>query len=151
MTTRAYAAKKALFARWAALAVAGGPLEGIDVDYAWSGNAGARCVYGGGVRFTHEDAVAERGVLIAEVALVSVYIRVKAGPPAPPVQDTDDAAAAIFALIAADLHAQPELGGQMSFAAITQGQGDYDQPPDESVSILALQVRIETDLTYGGV
>ena len=152
MTTRVYEAKKAMFDRLTGLAGEGQPLDGIQVAYAFPGDPQLECVYGGGVRFSHEDAVAERGVLMAEVALVSVYIRV-ASKPATLVEETDARAAEIFAQLAVQLTGDPFLAGQMMFGGITQGQGDYEVLPDgsQSTSILAVQARIETDLTYGGV
>lgn len=151
MTTRVYEAKAALFARVAALAAAGQPLDGVQVAYAAprSQDLQRECVYGGGTRFTHNDAVAERGVLVDEVALVSLYIRV-ASAAAGAVAATDARVAAIFATLAAALTATPLLPGDLRIAAITQGQGDYDQTVDETLSILGVQVRIESTLTYGG-
>ena len=151
MTTQVYVAKKALFDWLAVLAQPTQPLDGIQVAYAFPPDPKLELVYGGGVRFTHDDAVAERGVLIAEVSLVSLYIRV-ARKPAVPVEETDARAADIFRQIAVQLVAQPHLAGPMSFAGITQGQGDYEVLPDQSqtTSILGVQVRVETDLTYGG-
>lgn len=151
MTTRVYEAKAALFDRIALLAADGQPLEGVQVSYAAPRKQDLQreCVYGGGTRFTHADAVAERGVLVAEVALVSLYIRVAAAA-AGAVASTDARAAAIFAVLAGALAASPLLPGDMRIAAITQGQGDYDQTVDETLSILGVQVRIESDLTYGG-
>lgn len=149
MATNVYAAKKALMDRLTVLAGVGQPLAGLQVAYAFPREPQLECVYGGGVRFDHVDAVAERGVLFTETALVSLYIRVVVKQPGV-VETTDARAAEIFAQLAAALHAQPQLAGPMSFMGITQGQGDYDQTVDESLSILGLQVRIETDLTYGG-
>lgn len=149
MTTNVYAAKTALFARLAQLAAVGQPLAGIQVAYAFPAEAALELIYGGGVRFTHDDAVAERGVLVNEVALLSVYIRVVRKEPGV-VEATDARAAEIFAQLAAQLHANPQLTGSMSFVDITQGQGDYDQSADETLSVLALQVRVETDVDYGG-
>ncbi|MET8908385.1 hypothetical protein [Micromonospora sp. NPDC004551] len=152
MTTLVYQAKGALITRLTALAQPAQPLAGIQVAYAFPGFAGLRldCVYGGGVRFSHEDAVAERGVLISEMSLVSLYIRVTRKPSVP-VEETDARAAVIFGQIAGQLVAQPHLAGPMSFAGIAQGQGDYEILPDnsQSASILAVQVRVETDLSYG--
>lgn len=154
MTTRVFEAKAALFSRLTALAGAGQPLDGIQVAYAFPGFGALEreCVYGGGVRFSHEDAVAERGVLVTEVSRVVVYIRVTAAPSLP-VEETDAQAAAIFAQLAMQLHLNPGLAGNMSFAGIEQGQGDYEILPDgsQSFSILGVQVLVETDLTYGGV
>ena len=151
MATNAYAGKKLLFDRLELLAGAGQPLDGVQVEYSIPKAADLQneCVYGGGIRFTHEDATAERNVLLDEVALVSVYIRI-ARDEESVVEDTDARAAEVFAELAAQLAAQPDLGEQLSFAGVTQGQGDYDLAPGETLTILALQVRIESSVTYGG-
>lgn len=151
MATNVYAAKKVLFDRLAVLAGAGGPLAGLQVAYSIPRPADLQreCVYGGGVRFTHDDAVAERGVLLDEVALVSVYIRI-AGDATATVAGTDARAAEVFAEMAAQLIVQPYLGQALSFAGVTQGQGDYDLAPGETLSILGVQVRIESTVSYGG-
>jgi hypothetical protein len=151
MVPQVYDAKRALFDRLAVLAGDGQPIAGVQVSYAFPGAAAvqAECVYGGGVRFTLDDPVAERGVLTTETDLVSVYIRV-AIKAAGKVDATDARALAIARAITADLAAQPAVGPSMTFRAVTQGQGDWEQATDESMSILGLQVRIETDLPYGG-
>ena len=148
--TNVYAAKKALFDGLTALAAPGLPLEGIQVAYAFPGNVELECVYGGGVRFTHDDATAERWVVTDEAALISVYIRVNRKEPLA-VAAADDRCAQIFARIVDVLRVYPSLGGGMTVTGVTQGQGDYDQPQDETVSILSVQVRVESTITYGGV
>lgn len=148
MTTNVYAAKGALIDRLQPLTGVGQDLAGVQIEYAAPGQFAEECVYGGGVRFQHEDATAERAVLMVETALISIYIRVTRKLPAT-VRETDARAREIFAAIAGHLVAQPALAGGMSFAAITQGQGDYNQTDDEVWSILAVQVSIESDLTYG--
>ncbi|MBM0257054.1 hypothetical protein [Micromonospora sp. 4G55] len=148
--TNVYVAKKALFDGLTVLAQPGQPLDGIQVAYAFPGEIGLELLYGGGVRFTHNDATAERWVVTEEVALVSVYIRVHRKEPRV-VEATDARAAEIFGQIVDVLRAYPRLGAGLSVTGVTQGQGDYDQPQDESVSILGVQVRVESDITYGGV
>lgn len=149
MSTNAYAAKKALFDRLAAKAEAGQPLEGIQVAYAFPGNVDAECVYGGGVRFDHVDAVAEApGVMVAETALVSVYVRILARQG--DVVDTDARAAEVLATLGALLRAEPKLAGWQTWLGMASGQGDYQRTDDEAISILAVQVRIGSHLAYGG-
>ncbi|MBM0275097.1 hypothetical protein [Micromonospora tarensis] len=151
MGTNVYAAKRLLFARLGVLAGDGQPLAGLQVAYSIPRPAALarECVYGGGVRFTHTDATAERNVLLDEVALVSAYIRI-AGDTTATVEDTDARAEVVFAKLAAQLTAWPDLGQALAFAGITQGQGDYDLAPGETLTILGVQVRIESTVTYGG-
>lgn len=151
MTTYAYTAKAALFDRLQARTATGQPLQGLQVAYAFPGNnVELECVYGGGVRFEQRDAVAEApGVLVVEESLVSVYIRVSTRPPTP-VEDTDTRAAAIGAQVGAMLRAEPALAGGNAVLGIARGSGDYHQTDDETVSILTYQIRVSTNLSYGG-
>ena len=150
--TNVYAAKRALLARLAALAAPAQPLAGVQVAYERPAPTamGAECVYGGGVRFTHEDAVAERPApIVTEVALASWYIRGHE-PQAGLVATTDARAEEILAAVVANLYGQPQLlPGKLSFTGVTLGRGEYDQAPGESLTVLAVQVRVESDLSYG--
>jgi hypothetical protein len=151
MTTYAYTAKAALFDRLEALAATGQPLDGIQVGYAYPGTPGGECIYGGGVRFEQRDAVAEApGIMVAEETLVTVYIRVMQSPPVD-VRDTDVRAAAIGTTIGSLLRTEPTLAGGNILLGIARGQGDYTQTDDETISILAYQVRVVTNLTYGSL
>jgi hypothetical protein len=143
-----YEAKTVLFARLGALTAVGQPLEGVQVGYAAPGNFEQRCVYGGGTRFAQQDAVAESLVLLDEVALLSVYVRVLYSPPVE-VWESDAEAARIGAAICTALAANPSLGAGLKFVGMPQGQGDYSSTDEETVSILAYQVRVESQLTYG--
>jgi hypothetical protein len=150
--TNVFAAKDALFDRLALLTAVGQPLEGVQVSYARpaADEIGLECVYGVGVRFSHEDVTAERPApIVTEVALVSAYIRV-ARKEKGAVATTDARAAQILAAIMANLYAQPQLlAGQLSFTGLTQGAGQPEQAPDETLTVLAVAVRIESDLSYG--
>lgn len=148
MTTYAYTAKGALFDRLAAYAAPAQPLDGIQVEYAYPGTIGTECIYGGGVRFEQRDAVAEApGVMVAEESLVSIYIRVMQTPPGD-VRDTDLRALEIGQAIGALLRAEPTLAGH-AVLGIARGQGDYTQTDDETISILAYQIRVSTNIAYG--
>lgn len=151
VTTTAYDTKRALFAKIAEYAVAGQPLDGVQVSYAWPGNdVGLECIYGGGIRFDHNDAVAEHpGVLVSETTTISLYVRVVHRPPGP-AEDADARAAEIGAWIATILRANPNLSGGGSWIGITGGYGDYSQTPDETVSVLSYQMRTARSISYGG-
>lgn len=149
MTTYAYTAKGALFDRLTAYAAPSQPLDGIQVAYAYPGTIDTECIYGGGVRFEQRDVVAEApGVMVAEDATVSVYIRVTQTPPGD-VRDTDIRAAQIGATIAQLLRQEPQLAGGNAVVSIARGQGDYTQTDDETISILAYQIRVTTTFSYG--
>ncbi len=150
MTTNVYAAKAALFTRLAAYAQPAQPLAGLQVAYAFPGsNVELECMYGGGVRFDQTDAVAETpGILVTEVAQVSVYIRVMITPPGD-VKDTDTRAAAIGSKMGVLLRTEPRLAGNLTVVGIAGGAGDYAQNSTETISILAYQVRVSTRLSYG--
>lgn len=150
MTTYAYTAKGALFDRLTAYAAPAQPLAGIQVEYSYPGTIATECIYGGGVRFEQRDAVAEApGILVAEDCLVSVYIRVTQTP-AGRVRDTDARAVVIGAAIGSLLRAEPTLAGGHAVLGIARGQGDYTQTDDETISILAYQIRVVTNISYGG-
>lgn len=150
MTTYAYTAKAALIDRLQARTGPAEALEGLQVEYAYPGNnIELECIYGGGIRFEQRDAVAESpGVLVAEEVTVSLYIRVVSRPPCP-VQDTDTRAAEIGAQLATLLRTEPQLAGGNAVIGIARGQGDYHQTDDETMSILAYQIRVNTHLSYG--
>lgn len=150
VTTSVYATKRALFDKLREWAVPGQPLEGISVDYAWNPNSGLESIYGGGVRFTHTDAIAEHpGVLVREEAWLSLYVRVAMSPPVD-VSVTDERAEEIGSWLGALLRANPGLAGGGTWLGMTSGQGDYQQVGEETVSILAYQVRTARNLAYGG-
>lgn len=149
MTTFAYTAKAALFDYLTTLTGVGQPLEGIQVSYAFPGNPEHICIYGGGIRFEQRDVVEESpGVMVSEETLVSVYIRVSVTPPTD-VRDTDEQCAAIGAAFGAILRQNPKLIGGNGVVGIARGTADYTQTDDETISILAYQVRCITHLTYG--
>lgn len=149
MTTYAFTAKAALFDALTAYTAPAQPLDGIQVEYAYPGTINTECIYGGGVRFEHRDAVAEApGVMIAEESLVSLYIRVVMTP-AGDVRETDERALQIGQAIAQILRTQPRLAGGNAVVGIARGQGDYTQTDDETISILAYQIRVVTTFSYG--
>lgn len=150
MTTYAYTAKAALIDRLTAYAQPAQPLDGIQVAYAYPGTIDLECIYGGGVRFEHRDAVAEApGVMVSEESLISLYIRVMQSP-AGDVRTTDTRAQQIGATIASLLRAEPQLAGGNAVLGIARGQGDYSQTDDETISILAYQIRVLANFAYGG-
>lgn len=151
MTTTVYDTKRALFDTLAAYTGTGQPLAGVQVSYAWPGTSvDLECIYGGGVRFDQIDAIAEHpGVLVQEIASLSLYIRVVQRPTGP-VSDADARAAEIGAAVGAILRANPALAGGGTSLGIASGQGDYSQTPDETTAILSYQVRVARNITYGG-
>lgn len=150
MSTYGFTAKAALFDRLAELTVTGQPLDGVQVAYAFPGsNVKLECVYGGGIRFTHDDAVAEvPGVMVSEEATVSVFIRVVSRPPTD-VRVTDLRAAAIGAQLATLLRSAPKLAGGNAVLGIGRGAADYSQTADETITILSYQVQVLSNLSYG--
>lgn len=148
MTTRTYAAKKVLFDRLGALTVVGGPLEGVQVAYAYPGPMAKRCIYGGGIRFDHTEMVAEGvGLAVLEESRIRIYIRL-AQSPATSVEETDAAAAALGAIVAGQLRANPDLGSGITVLGIASGQGDYDALPEQTTSILSYELRVRSNLSY---
>lgn len=148
-TTNATAAKRAAINVLKAQTGAGQLLDGIDVKYAYRGQVGPQCVYGGGWRMEGEDAVAEGpGVLVRELVTVSLYVRILKRP-AVDVEDTDVIADGVATAIGTVFKANPKLGGPLTVVGIGGGQGDYSTTDDETISIHAYQVRIQSFVTWG--
>lgn len=137
MSTNAYLAKKALFDYLKAQVA----LADYQVSYAWPGNAETICIYGGGIRFDQNDATGYANLVRWENAECSLYIRVLARP-ATSVEETDAQAAEIGETLGELLRADPTLGGRVKSASISGGAGDYNQPDDETVSILSYRITI---------
>lgn len=145
--TNTYAAKRALFALLGPALLPTYP--DIVVSYAVPAEMGTVCVYGGGVRFDHTDAVAESpGIMVRETASCSLYIRVLQRPIGP-IEDGDDKCAAILNTIAGILKARPTLG-PYQWLGLQAGLGDYSISENESVSILSVSVVIGSMFAYGG-
>jgi len=143
--TLAVAAKRALVDRLREQVPAG---DNLEVHYAWPGNAGLRCVYGGGWRFDQDEAVAEPGLIMEETVAVSLYVRVLARP-ACDVEDTDADAEAVGGLLVNTFAANPQLAGGLTYLGIASGQGDYSRTDTETISIHAYQVRVRGFLVWG--
>ena len=142
-----YVARRALIDALAAKTAVGQPLEGIQVEYSVPGQFTSLCIYAGGLRFTHDQTVAEQNVLVDETATVSLYLRALAHTPAT-VRDTDTTVETMAASVTAVLAAAPNLGGGLAWQGITGGQGDYSVTDDEVISILAVQILLGKRVTY---
>ena len=148
MTTNVYAAKRAMFARLREEAEPGRPLDGWQVEYAWPGNeATLQCIYGAGTRFSQADAVGERGTLVAEVALISVYIRLVKRP-AEPVEDIEIEIEQVVAELGKTLRKNPNLGGVFTWNSMNEGEAHHSRTDDETVCILALQLAVGSMFGY---
>lgn len=153
-----YAAKRALFALFAANTGVGQVLEGIQVEYAYPAAIGMKCVYGGGVRFEHDNLLEEGvGILVAETVSVGVYVRVVSRP-AIAVEDNDLIAAGIGAAVlslvkSSTLTAAGKWVGVGRAASIQggagqAGMGTYEQTDDEVVSMLGYQFQFGQQISY---
>lgn len=147
--TAAFAAKRAMRTLWQAQTGDGAPLDGVQIVYAFNpGSVDMECIYGGGIRYDHESAVAEApGVLINETALVTWYVRV-CRRPAESVEDTDRRCEDIAAAAIAIVKANATVGGTLSWVGVRGGQGDYYLTDDESISILAIEFRFRARIVY---
>jgi hypothetical protein len=158
MATNAYRAKRALIRRLRQVvdqAQPGSPLHGVQVDYAWPGlEVAERSIYGGGVVFDQdgEDDVYDGPDRLAhEVATVGLLIRVMLNPP-PDGSDGEPSGVEASDLVCEEigravkrvLVAEPRLAGPNTVARIRSGQGDYNQPDGEAVSLLAIRVDVES-------
>jgi hypothetical protein len=146
--TNAYACKAALFALLAGQTGTGQPLEGVQVAYGYPGNADRECVYGGGVRFDHADAVAEGpGVLVDETASVGVYVRV-VGETGQSLEEVDARIAELAAAVLGIVRANAKMGGPLTWVGMRTGQGDYGTSPDGPSGVLGLQLRFISKIAY---
>ena len=151
MSTNAYAAKRAIIDRLAALAQLPGTAlnnVGAVVQYALDlTNAGPVTVYGGGVAFDQpgdNDAVdGERKKIVEETATIGLHIRVAAQPPGvQPIRDTDAVAEEVGDWLGDELTRNPRIAGGSSITRIRSGQGDYG--PTEAAAVSTLTYLIET-------
>lgn len=153
-----YVAKRQLFALFAANTGPGQALEGIQVEYAYPAAIGMKCVYGGGVRFEHDNLVEEGvGLLVAETVSVGVYVRVMSRP-AIPAADNDIVAAGIGAAVLSLVKSSTLTGAgkwvgvgravSIQGGAGQSGMGTYEQSDDEVVSMLGYQFQFGQQISY---
>lgn len=162
--TNAYDIKGALLdllaANTTALAAATSrPDDPVQVEYSMPTRyLELRCIYGGSVRFSHIDDVAEQNVLIREEALVAVYFRVASRPARTAREDDSDVKALTSATLAL-VKAASSLSGPTRWLGVSgglgvagaagTGSGSASAKTDtESVSVLGLQFRFGSRLAY---
>lgn len=139
--TLAYDAKKALFDELKAQSATGMALEGVQVSYSYPGrDAGRVLVYGGGVRFAHEDLAEEMNSVGYETITVGVYVR--ALRPGETVAQADDEVEAVANSIVKVFSDKPQIAGNMTWIGIASGNADYSETPDGPESVLSLQVSV---------
>jgi hypothetical protein len=154
-----FAAKRALFALFAANTGVGQVLEGVQVEYAYPATIGMKCVYGGGVRFEHQDLVEEGiGILVGETVSVGVYVRVVTRP-GQSVEATDIIANSIGVALLGLVKASPVLAGAGNWVGVGRaaniqggagqaGIGDYERTDDETVCRLGYQFQFGHQISY---
>ncbi|WP_018658461.1 hypothetical protein [Actinomadura flavalba] len=134
------AVKRAVIAVAAALAD-GGPLDGVQVAYAWPGRRMDReCVHGGAMDWETSPASLANGEDVALVMDVHIVIVRPGGT----VEETDARAAELGAALAAAVHADPSLGGQPGVldAAVVGGDLDHGADDDSATSVLTQRIRV---------
>jgi phenylpyruvate tautomerase PptA (4-oxalocrotonate tautomerase family) len=140
--TNAYAAKRALIDRLTALAqVVGGPLYGVQVEYAKPGAITDRCIYGDWAKFTQDQGSAEPGLRM-ETATVDLWVRVLGR--AMDARATETLVEGLADVVADELAKDPELPGGLTFEQITSGSVGYSPVDDGYEAMMALQVRVES-------
>lgn len=154
MITNAYFAKRALFtllnnSRATLQAAMTDPTQPVQVSYTapvadWQ----MRSVYGGGTRFEHAEDVAEGpGLVVRETAYIGLYFRIVSRP-AVPVEENDAEAATLGTAVLALIRANAKVGGAMSWVGVRGGQSDFSQTDDETISILAVELRFTSLFAY---
>jgi hypothetical protein len=143
--TRAYQVKRALFDLLTGYTATNGPLAGIQVAYSYPPQPERLTIYGGGVRFTHEDMAGEVGQVVSEVVTTGLYLR--AAAPDWTVRDADQEIETLADVVAGLLAGEPDLGGHFTWLGIGNGLGDYWPNDDQNTSTLGFQLQIGAVLT----
>jgi hypothetical protein len=152
-TSDPFLAKRALFALLEANNGPAQALDGIQVSYSYPAAIEDRCIYGGGVRFDHVDAVAATpGVLVNETASVGVYVHVVGRGRTQ--EENDQAANAIGVAILALIKASPTFAAAGTWMGL--GRGDqaggglstYEATNDEVITLLGYQFSFGRAITY---
>lgn len=158
MSTNAYVAKRAIYARLLELARTG-PLstlgsDGRPLQIRYDGRAGGtdpmldRCIYGGGVTFTRDAdrAIVDGGDYLYPERVMSLwYVRLVAA------SDVDQRDLDVDAERVCDVFGQvfvdePGIAGGNSRTFIEGGQGDYSLDAVEGLSIVTFEVVTETSI-----
>jgi hypothetical protein len=154
VTTNAYEHKRIIFDRITALALTGGPLDGVIVEYAWPGKgAGPRVVYGGGIDFDQdsEDDL-EDGADFLEPELVSVAVHVKVALALSEVEGGIRGSDAECERIGKELGRlfarEPLMCGPNTFLRVRSGWGDYVPSDTRADSTLSLRVVMSSFVDY---
>lgn len=143
MTTNllAYRAKRTLIDRLDTVLAS----DTVQVAYAEPGDMLRLSVYGGGLRFTQSDAVAEAGVLSLEGDTIDIWVRCY--QPGDDVRAADQAVEALADQIIADLNGNPKLIDPLSVTRVVLGDAGaplVSPGPEPAVtSLLLLQVSCE--------
>lgn len=149
VATGIYSAKGAFFDRLTFLQSQG---HLVDVTIAYDqppADAQLKCIYGGGVRFTHEDLMDNYGTLISEDASFAVYLRVTDMPPSS-VRETDVKVATLARELVSLMVDHTDLGAGHTWRGIGRGQGDYLNTSDATTSIMALEIKVGSQFSYIG-
>jgi hypothetical protein len=140
--TGIYSAKGAFFDRLAFIKATTSVFNGVTIAYDEPpADAELSCIYGGGVRFQQENPFDNYGLLITEDSSFGVYIRYIDRPPTS-VRETDAKVAALATKLIEVMIDNADLGAGHTWRGIGRGQGDYTNTDDETISRLALEVKI---------
>jgi hypothetical protein len=148
MTTIAFGVKRKLRDAVANLLSEGGPLEGVEVDYAFPNGAGKKeHIYFGGVRTIQSDDVTDgqNDTIVREAATVTLYIRVvksNGDNASDAVEAAEGRAEEIGDAFGAWLGGHREFAGQGSHAAMSLVAGDYSQTDTEVVAVVAYAITV---------
>lgn len=155
VSTNAYAAKRALFARLREVkADPAGPFVDWLISYSDPGVFGqGLMIYGGGAIWDQsgEDDVQDGDdTLVSETAVLGLHIRVEQSPdPNPdrdPVEVSDEIAETMGDALAQVLADDPHLCGGHSVARIVGGQCDHYHSDEKTVSVLTLRVSVQSNI-----
>lgn len=143
-STMAYVAKRAVFDELTTRAKPGMELYAIDPDvqvaYSYPRDRNRVVIYGGGVRFRHNDLAGEDNLVGEEMIVVGIYIR--SLQPEGTVRTADTEVEQIADAIIDIFTDKPKLVGQLTWLGVEQGSADYSETPDGPESVMSLQVMV---------
>lgn len=139
-STVSFDAKRALLDELETYTAQGMELEGVKIAYSYPRDRFRSVIYGGGIRFRHEDLAEEVNAVGYENISIGLYIRVLL--PNGTVAEADQEVERIADRLVKIFTDKPNVAGNMTWLGVEQGNADYSETPDGPESILSLQVMV---------
>jgi hypothetical protein len=150
-------AQAALVDRLEKEAVAGGPLDGVQVAYSWRASTATNVmIYGGRTSFEPNEAedlgASGTDVLPAEVGRIDMHIRVhmplaEVDEPETAVRQADQTATRIAGVLRRVVQTEPRLAGRLTNMTVAGGGREYAEDDDSATVILTMTVAVDAYVT----